>query len=135
VAGGTGLLPFLDLIDLIFKSLYSSTTPNPLTKHRFYFFISVAQLGELVIADQLQLLCQANSPQVQIRLRVTAGLPDWAFVGCRLEKRFGKETAAEYLRGIENLQMLYVCGPNQMYGVVLEAAQEASIGRDRVFFV
>lgn len=91
-------------------------------------------LCDLTVPDQLQLMCEARNPRVQISVRVREPIPDGAFAGCRLGERIGRSTAQKYIRP-EETQMVYICGPQQMYKEVTEGLTAVGIPDHKVFFV
>ena len=91
IAGGTGLFPFLDLIDEIFKLVASSrgaaagisstevqAARAGLGNKVFHIFISVNSFPELIMPDEMNIINAAGSI-AKIYVRVTGAMPPGAF--------------------------------------------------------
>jgi len=144
IAGGSGLFPFLDLIDLVFKGTVKHESipvsevklaEAALARHAFNFFISVDSVQDLVVPDQLQLICKAKSPKAQVQVRVKERVPSWAFQGCQLHERIGQKVVEEFIQKISRLQMVYICGPQAMYRDLVQALREGGVSEELIFFV
>lgn len=128
IAGGTGLFPFLDLIDEIFRLVVSSRHPEMgphpqiraiLNSKSFHMFLSVNSFNELVMPDEMAVINNARSAVANIHIRVSrVGLSMQqhnAFSGFVLPTaRFGRELVRQRLTQLTRIQMVYLCGPPLM---------------------
>lgn len=90
---------------------------------------------ELIVPDQIQLICQAKNPRAKFLIRVKEGAPEWAFPNSKQEERFGPELVGNYIGPLNDLQMAYVCGPASLYNTMVTEMREIGISNERIFFV
>lgn len=130
VAGGTGLLPFSDLIDLLFKAEYAQSRPefrkrfcevSPLLsapflpKNSFRLFAAFESLDDVHKLTLLQLAFLASSKRVEVTLRLSRPASEEAQK--KLNFRFVRDRFEQLLErelGGESLAKVWVCGPPSM---------------------
>jgi NAD(P)H-flavin reductase len=106
-----------------------------LAKHSFHFFITVKNLQELIVPDQIQLICEAKNPRVRFIIRIKEGSPEWAFPNSKQEDRFDSELIDNYIGPLNDLQMAYVCGPNSLCKAMVTEMKEIGISNEKIFLV
>lgn len=100
-------------------------------------FISVASLQELIIPDQLNLICRLQPAFVKLHIRIREGVPAGTFEGALMnnQTRFGKQLVKEMVVPLKNLQMVYICGTQDLYKDMHGHLTVEGITSDRIFFV
>ena len=132
MAGGTGLFPFCDIIDLLFKTLLLSTRPelanillsndpvlrnNPFSSFNFTIYLAVGSMGDIHPLTWAQLNELVNHPKfVSLMLRVSNKGGEMQTI---MNKNAvdTKERFSVILGRIlpsELYERIWVCGPPQM---------------------
>lgn len=94
-------------------------------------------MQELVVPDELNIICQLKPSFVKLFLRVREGVRSGCFEGCLLEKqtRLDGELIRQRVLPLERLQMVYICGTQEMYRDLTGYLNEGGVNSERIFFV
>lgn len=148
IAGGTGLFPFSDLIDLLFKTAYLQTNSNhnaeilekntilkqnPFEKFHFVLLAAINEPEDIhPITFQQIVYLSSHSKQIKTVLRVSKNEKD-------LKKESGKiEFTRDYFTSrmvseskADDFSRVWICGPPKMATDTAEALLENGIAREK----
>lgn len=132
VCGGTGILPFCDFIDLLFKRskvLESSNLSGALIKNdplvgndfikqrSFFFYCAIENAADLpvITIHQLNDLSKSKEVKCLCTMRVKKGIEfirtNYSSIG--FQKDYFNNNLKEHLKE-GNISQVYICGPPQM---------------------
>ena len=150
VAGGTGVYPFIDLIDVLFKKMLVEQNHNSrqkilestpavqdvmLSTFKFVFMASFNSLTDLhpITQYQCRKLSENNSDKFKCYFKVKGqsnSMSEKSNIQYTNE-RFERILEQEVNRiNIENLSQIYLCGPGKMTGPFIKLFEEKGIAQD-----
>lgn len=133
IAGGTGVLPFLDLIELLwykeaqaqgYTAAFDSSPLDGLSLHLWVSFRSEAEAVGVQMLTSLQRLCQPPAPRFQLSLHYST-----------TSSRQARKQSLLHMLGTWGLGKVWVSGPAGLCRTVGRLAQRAGLAPQLVHWV
>ncbi|CAD8125991.1 unnamed protein product [Paramecium sonneborni] len=151
ICGGTGIFPFLDLLDFLLKSIIYQITLNKFGKQladslnsydcsfntdvHITLFMAVANKSELIGSDILFPIIQLQKHLQKEVLRLIIKIKEKIEGIETIEERFSKEMFNRYLAKNLDYQRYLICGPPQIQASVPIILREMGVQDNFIHFI